>query len=339
VTNRLWLVLAILALVVPSLTAQNRHAFIWTSSTGMTDVGTLGGNFSEALAINASGQVVGYSDIAGDATFHAFLWTSAGGMQDLGTLDGTLSAAQSINASGEVVGYSTLSDNDRSHFHAFLWTASAGMKDLGTLGGKSSSGNAINDSGQVTGGASLAQHASHAFIWTAASGMKDLGALGGSLQGGSGSSGFGINSSGEVVGVSTTNPVIGSNDDPFSWTITAGMKNLYPTLDGGTAYAINNSGNIAGWVNSAATSTAALWKIGTHTPSLLPTLGGTVAIAVGINSHNVVVGRSTTTSGVTHAFLWTQSAGITDLGTLGGSNSEAYSINSAGQVVGDSEVP
>lgn len=336
----LWLlVLANIAFLLPSSTAQNQHAFIWTTSTGMTDLGTLGGSSSQAFAVNASGQVVGYSYIAGDSTLHAFLWTSTGGMQDLGTLGGTLSSAQGINSAGEVVGYSTLSDNNRFHYHAFLWTASGGMKDLGTLGGDTSSANAINDSGQVTGSSELRPHASHAFIWTAASGMKDIGALGGTSQGGSGSSGFGINSSGEVVGVSTTNAVIGSNGDPFSWTMHTGMTNLYPTLAGGSAEAINDSGVIAGWVNSASNQTAALWKIGSHNPSLLPTLGGSLAYAFGIDSHSHVVGRSLTSSGASHAFLWSQSAGITDLGTLGGSNSEAFAINSAGQVVGDSEVP
>ena len=49
------------------------------------DLGTLGGVFSSASAINANGQVVGGSQTA-DGTYHAFSWTAAGGMVDLGTL-------------------------------------------------------------------------------------------------------------------------------------------------------------------------------------------------------------------------------------------------------------
>src|SRR5262249_45866542 len=57
----------------------------------ITDLGTLGGPFSDANGINASGQVVGYSYI--DSTHaHAFLYQN-GEMRDLGTLGGSYSIA------------------------------------------------------------------------------------------------------------------------------------------------------------------------------------------------------------------------------------------------------
>src|SRR5690349_2211472 len=59
---------------------QNYHAFIWNSSSGLTDLGTLGGNTSYALGINDSGTVVGYSYLADNVTRHAFTWTVSGGM-------------------------------------------------------------------------------------------------------------------------------------------------------------------------------------------------------------------------------------------------------------------
>jgi len=49
----------------------------------ITDLGTLGGSFSEAHDVNERGQVVGESTTA-SGEFHAFLWEK-GTMIDLGT--------------------------------------------------------------------------------------------------------------------------------------------------------------------------------------------------------------------------------------------------------------
>jgi probable HAF family extracellular repeat protein len=75
----------------------------------------------------------------------------------------------------------------------------------------------------------------------------------------------------------------------------------------------------------------------------LGTLGGATSFATGINAQGQVVGYAATSSGATHAFLWTPSApgattgAMVDLGIPPGQSvnqSEAYAINDAGQVVG-----
>ena len=66
----------------------------------------------------------------------------------------------------------------------------------------------------------------------------------------------------------------------------------------------------------------------------LGTLGGTFSIGAAINEAGQVVGRSTTSSFVTHAFVWDSENGMTDLGTLGGAISSATAINEEGQVAG-----
>jgi len=69
----------------------------------------------------------------------------------------------------------------------------------------------------------------------------------------------------------------------------------------------------------------------------LGTLGGDSSCAYAINSNGQVVGSSTTPSGYSHAFLYSNGT-INDIGTLDGSNSWAYSINDNGQVVGSSAI-
>jgi len=109
------------------------HALLWEDGKA-TDLGNLGGtghlNGIEAVNLNNRGQVVGNSDVKGDAYFHAFLWSRETGMRDLGTLPGDAhSAANGINDAGEVVGVSLdASFNPR----AFL-RQNHTMTDLNTL--------------------------------------------------------------------------------------------------------------------------------------------------------------------------------------------------------------
>ena len=136
----------------------------------ITDLGTLGGGFAEARAINDVGQVVGLSETAAGEQ-HAFVWTAAGGMKDLGTLGGTFSRAFAINHLGHVAGVSELPSGER---RPFLWTPAGGMQDLGTFGGGFGRARGINDLDQVVGRSDLPDGSFHAFLWTAAQGMTDL---------------------------------------------------------------------------------------------------------------------------------------------------------------------
>jgi probable HAF family extracellular repeat protein/YVTN family beta-propeller protein len=79
--------------------------------------------------------------------------------------------------------------------------------------------------------------------------------------------------------------------------------------------------------------TPAVGDVGTYWVANLGTLGGLTSTATAVNASGQTVGYSETSSGETHAFLYSGVA-MSDLGTLGGSYSIATGINASGQVVG-----
>jgi probable HAF family extracellular repeat protein len=203
----------------------------------MQDLGTLGGLYSAASALNDSDTIVGYSDPTPLATApHAFLWNQIGGMRDLGTLGGCGSVASGINRGGQVVGFSYIAPC--SVLHAFLWTEAGGMQDLGTLGGPESLATAINDNGVVVGLSNTADGLTHAFRWTQSAKMQDLG----TFPGGNWSVANAIHKS-KVVGSASGENI---KSAPFIWTAATGMKMVGPfgnlRIDG--ADGINSLGQL-----------------------------------------------------------------------------------------------
>ncbi len=71
----------------------------------------------------------------------------------------------------------------------------------------------------------------------------------------------------------------------------------------------------------------------------LASTGAQVSEAWGLDDVGQVVGESSTNVlGASHAFLWSNGAGMQDLGTLGGTTSVARAVNDAGLVAGRSDV-
>src|SRR5512136_1531284 len=70
----------------------------------ITDLGTLGGAWSEANGINDSGQIVG-AGITSSGEMRAYLWKN-GVVTDLGSLGGPVTYAYTINHVGQIVGKS-----------------------------------------------------------------------------------------------------------------------------------------------------------------------------------------------------------------------------------------
>jgi probable HAF family extracellular repeat protein len=105
------------------------HAFFWEHGV-LTDLGTLGGDNSEAIWLNEGGDVAGSADLAGDALHHAVIWRQ-GAIHDLGTVAGDpCSRGRGINSKGQVVGGSS---DCLNFLHAFVWEEGGPMVDLNTL--------------------------------------------------------------------------------------------------------------------------------------------------------------------------------------------------------------
>ena len=147
------------------------HGFAWNGT--MNDLGTLGGPYSQAWAINNSGQITGLAYLANSGQ-HAFITTIGGTMQDLGViaeLHGNPAYAWSwgfaINDSGEVVGQA--SAKGTGDMHAFVYQAGK-MKDLNTLVPKSAwvlfEARGVNNAGEIICTGLNAAGNQHAFLLT-----------------------------------------------------------------------------------------------------------------------------------------------------------------------------
>lgn len=204
------------------------------------------------------------------------------------------------------------------------------VTDLGTLGGSSSDARAINLAGQVIGTATLpGDSARHAYLWDNGI-MRDLGTLGGTS-----SNAGGINAWGQVVGFSS---LAGSSTTHAFLYDSGGMHDLGTS---GSSSSVATGVNDAGWITGTAN-----WPAGGNPYSFIVDGGGmrvpagarasNASFAFAINASGQVVGQAAVPF-YKHAVRYDPS-GIHDLGTLGGSYSEAYDINDAGQIVGSSDI-
>ncbi|CDH45737.1 exported hypothetical protein [Candidatus Contendobacter odensis Run_B_J11] len=219
---------------------------------------------------------------------------------DLGTLGGTKSVAAGINQHGQVIGFSTTAGESATH--AFLYSGGR-MTDLGSLGGTKIYANGINASGQIVGSSTTAGERATRAFWYANGGMTDLGTLGGTY-----SAAFGINASGQIVGESKT----AGDSATHAFLYSGGRMSDLGTLGGAnsSALGINAIGQIVGY------------SIIGGTPPGKKSLTGSGQYSIAA-------------AGDSHAFLYSGGRMI-DLGTLGGTQSFAISINDSGQVVGSS---
>jgi probable HAF family extracellular repeat protein len=207
------------------------------------------------------------------------------------------------------------------------------VTDLGMLPGDNSVVPAsINNNGQVVGASGVSGITSHAFLYGGGM-MHDLGTLAGCNS----ITASGININGQVVGYADST----NNTGQHAFLYSAGVMQDIGHLggNGSQALAINASGQIVG---DSATPGNAGYHGFVYSGGSMQDLGTLAqgfgnSIAYSINDAGQIAGGADfrQTQGGFHAFLY--SGGLMlDLGTLGGTYSNAFGINSTGQVIGAS---
>jgi len=332
--------LALLALALGAVPPQAQEQ----PQYEVIDLGTLGGERSEANAINDNGHVVGSAETGatgedGERIRHAFLWAPYDGMRDLGTLGGPMSTAHDLNNRGVVVGSASGDDSEHvSRQHAFRWSAATGMAPLVAVRGSDSNWDsfayAINDRGLIVGSWDFGSHEQKATLWKG--GRKRI--LGSHGYHGRAND---INEAGYVVGGGESSRV--DNYRAFLWyqgRARHPMRNDPRTRAcDSTGFGINNRGELVG----EACGNAVLWWRD-RLVFLVTRPGDRASRANAINERGRIVGgasnhaQSAREEAMQRAVLWEANAAH-DLNALipagsGWELQEATDINESGQIVG-----
>lgn len=269
----------------------------WIGTTP-EDLGTLGGPYATANAINDANVIVGYSLVPGNYDAHATMWRD-GQVIALPGLGGGRSDARAINQKGTAVGYSTTVGDKRTR--AVVWKNGT-VRALPGLGGPTTIAEGISSTGYIVGYGTTGKQM-HALIWKGSE-LTDLGA---SFEGASYARG--VNDAGQVVGF--RNAPDGGYSRPTRWV--GGQMSDLGTLGGdqGWANAINKKGDIVGASSNHGIDQprATLWSGGqvidlnsVVEPWSIPS-GWVLAEAWAINQKGHIVGTMRSENGDERAFL------------------------------------
>ncbi|HVO61098.1 MAG TPA: hypothetical protein VMT53_09185 [Terriglobales bacterium] len=282
----------------------------------------------------------------------------------------TFTIAMAVIAAVAIPG--TLVAQDQQHAQKLPYYV---VKDLGTLGGANAVAEGISDRGWVVGDADLPGDQSvHATLWRNGV-VTDLGTLGGVNS----QEQWPVKDNrGLIVGDAETAAEDPFDEDFCGFDYNAGVPSsglicvgflwrngvmtALPTLGGNNAQAlgINNRGQAVGMAEQSTQDPncitpqvldiqAVVWGPKEGEIHILPPLPGDIsAWGIGINDAGQVVGLSgncmspnQNAPGATiprHAVVW-QKGTATNIGTLGGSYTFPWAINSKGQVVGQASPP
>lgn len=262
-----------------SLSFAGFHAFRWTRTGGMQDLGVLpGGTNSQSFAYAISGDgstVTGYA--SSSTLIRAFRWSSVTGMQDLGLLpNGNVAYGFAINNDGSAIAGRANTTNSANV--GFLWTTNGGIQSLaqppGSIEGRAF---AISALGNVVAGTYRPCCTNERAVRWVNGGLE---VLDGQSPNTNAYFGKSISTDGSIVAGYFS--IIGVGTRLFRWTSTGGMQELgalvLPSSPSTWAYpyiAISGDGTaISG--SQGASERAFLWTSGLGKVDLntyLPTVG------------------------------------------------------------------
>lgn len=313
-----------------------REAFVYGAG-GMQGLGNLGGQSSDAYAINDAGQVVGSAGVEvtptrpNAYTYHAFLY-SDGVLQDLGALtDRGNSVAYAINNLGQAVGSA---DTFGGNVNQAVLYENGAVVLLDTLidqadGWTMINATGINDQHQIAGNAcrlglcyavrlDLAPIPEPGQVLLLAAGLLALAGRRTLRALAKWRSKF-ISAAAMIAAVS--GPVAAQAAPLYEVTVIG--------TAGSVAFDVNNLGQVVGQANFSS-GTHAFFYGGSTLTDLGTLAGADSSAAFHVNDHGAVVGASLT--GITpQAFLYSDGV-LSNLGLGDGSSAEG--INNAGVIVG-----
>ncbi|WP_075794007.1 HAF repeat/PEP-CTERM domain-containing protein [Massilia putida] len=318
---------------------EAQRGFLYDSG-GIHLIGTFGGDWSYAAAINASGAVTGTATLVPtqnptDPDRHAYIY-QGGTMHDLGTLGGLRSEAYDINDAGLAVGWSeTNVDPDNAALSRPFVYRDGHLVDLGSLGGYWGYARALNNAGVIVGASDIVTDVGwgyHAFIYKDGH-MVDLNTLVTGTNGWEIIDATDINDAGQILGracrLGTCTDVrldlVAAVPEPGSWALlSAGL-----VLLAWRARRRTKRAPVLGLLLAFAAPAVLAEPL--YSATFLPAN----FTAYGIGNDGSVVGSGTNADGQGRAFVW-QAGTTTFLPTLGGPSAYATATNN-GVVVGASQ--
>jgi probable HAF family extracellular repeat protein len=202
------------------------------------------------------------------------------------------------------------------------------LPNSGTANSAGSEGLGIDDAGEAAASSDVNDYTTHGMYWNGAT-SSDLDTPSSTVNT-------------LVHGMGPSGKIVGENGVGFAfvWSHGGGFTNL-ANLGGttGAAFGMNAAGDVVGTDSQGSLVYGVVWKLATGAPTqLTPASSKFFAIAHGINSSRTIAGISFDNS-FDLATVWNYNSGSgtwtpQSLGTLGGVGSDAFDINTAGNVVG-----